>query len=112
VLTTLFAAVVLAGVPAVTPDFEIRQLAPQQAQVSLCFIGTGQALRFELVVIASGPAGRSRSSQSGQLRAAAVPACPVNNRIGVPASSQVEARLRWWLDGIEQAAESRSIRLE
>lgn len=111
-LVSLLSGVVLAGVSTVTPTLEIRQFAPLQSQVSLCFQGTGQAVRFELVVLASGPAGRSRSRQNGQLRANAAPACPVNSQIGAPASSQVEARLRWWVDGIEQDAESRSIRLE
>lgn len=112
VLVTLLSAVVLADASAVIPALEIRQLAPLQAQVSLCFQGTGHALRFELVVLSSGPAGRSRSRHNGQLRAHAAPACPVNSLVGAPANSQVEARLRWWVDGIEQDAESRSIRLE
>ncbi|MDT4876122.1 hypothetical protein FQZ97_1115420 [compost metagenome] len=55
-------------------------------------------MRYELQVTARGPAGRSQTRQRG----VAERACPVQNRLDLPPSTQVDARLRWWLDGVEQ----------
>ncbi|NWL80095.1 hypothetical protein DM872_24905 [Pseudomonas taiwanensis] len=69
-----------------------------QAEVRLCFDNPTPAIRYELQVIAQGPAGRSQSRQSGL----ADRPCPVQNRLSLPAETRVKARLRWWMDGVEQ----------
>lgn len=102
----------LAATATVGTDFELRQQAPRQAALQLCFRGTGQSVRFELELLALGPAGRSRSRQRGQLRAREAPVCPLNNSVQIPDGSQVEARLRWWVEGVEQTPETRELRLE
>ncbi len=79
-------------------SLQLQPQAPGQADLRLCFTPASPALRFELLVIAQGPAGRSQSRQSGT----ADTDCPVRSRLQLPASSKVEARLRWWVEGVEQ----------
>ncbi|MFC5697094.1 hypothetical protein ACFPU0_16180 [Pseudomonas sp. GCM10022186] len=79
-------------------SLQLQPQGPGQADLRLCFAPASPALRFELLVIAQGPAGRSQSRQSGT----ADTDCPVRNRLSLPAASHVEARLRWWVDGVEQ----------
>jgi len=110
-LATTVSAMLLAAAAAVGIDFDLRQPAPPLAELQLCFRGTGQRVRFELQLVTLGPAGRSRSRQSGQLLAREQPVCPLRNSVRLPGASQVEARLRWWVDGVEQTPETRALRL-
>lgn len=79
-------------------SLQLHPQAPGQAELRLCFDAPSPTIRYELLVSAQGPAGRSQSRQSG----VADRACPVLDRLNLPASSKVHARLRWWVDGVEQ----------
>ncbi|MCO6056684.1 hypothetical protein NG726_08340 [Pseudomonas sp. MOB-449] len=81
-------------------SLQLTPLPPGQAELRLCFDQPTPAIRYELLVIAQGPAGRSQSRQRG----VADKACPVRNSLHMPASTRVEARLRWWVDEVEQQA--------
>lgn len=79
-------------------SLQLQPQAPGQAAVSLCFTPANPAIRYELLVIAQGPAGRSQSRQRG----VAERACPVHNTLSLAPGTRVETRLRWWIDGVEQ----------
>jgi hypothetical protein len=79
-------------------SLQLHLQAPGRAEVRLCFDNPTPAIRYELRVIAQGPAGRSQSRQRGM----ADRPCPVHNRLKLPAGTRVEAQLRWWVDGVEQ----------
>lgn len=102
----------LAATGSVSVDFELHQPAPRQAAVHLCFRGTGQQVRYELEVLAQGPAGRSRSRQAGRLEAGEEARCPLADGVRMAGASRIEGRLLWWVDGLEQPTETRELRLE
>lgn len=79
-------------------SLQLQLQGPGQAELRLCFANPTPAIRYELLVIARGPAGRSQSRQSG----VADRPCPVQNHLNLPAETRVEAHLKWWLDGKEQ----------
>ena len=79
-------------------SLDLHPLDPGQAEVRLCFTQAEPTVSYELLVVAQGPAGRSQTRQSG----VAERPCPVQNGLKLPPSTQVDARLRWWLDGVEQ----------
>ncbi|MDH4652094.1 hypothetical protein SA496_22385 [Pseudomonas sp. JS3066] len=83
-------------------SLQLHPLAPGQAEVRLCFANPTPAIRYELQVTAQGPAGRSRSRQSG----VADRTCPVTNTLQLAPGTQVEAQLRWWVEGVEQEAQA------
>ncbi|MBM7455950.1 hypothetical protein HNR62_001829 [Oceanisphaera litoralis] len=111
-LAMLLSAVMLTGDSPVSLQFDIYRRAPAQVQVSLCFQGAGQRVRFKLQVLSNSSAGRSRTVQSGELRTEAEPECPVINQITAPGPGRIEASLYWWIDNIEQAPETRTIELK
>ncbi|MDE3737299.1 hypothetical protein PSH28_11900 [Pseudomonas resinovorans] len=82
----------------VSASLQLQPQAPGQADLRLCFAPPSPHVRYELLVIAQGPAGRSQSRQSG----VADSACPVRNRLNLSVKTRVEARLKWWVDGVEQ----------
>ncbi|AOE87536.1 hypothetical protein [Pseudomonas sp. TCU-HL1] len=79
-------------------SLQLTPQAPGLAELRLCFDPPTPAIRYELLVIAQGPAGRSQSRQRGM----ADEICPVRNSLHMPASTRVEAHLRWWVDEVEQ----------
>ncbi|BAN50715.1 hypothetical protein [Metapseudomonas resinovorans] len=79
-------------------SLQLQPLGPGQADLRLCFEPASPAIRYELLVTAQGPAGQTRSRQRG----IADRPCPVHNRLDLAPESQVKARLRWWVDGVEQ----------
>ncbi|MGO5000049.1 hypothetical protein [Oceanisphaera sp. W20_SRM_FM3] len=108
-LAILLSTALLTGSEPPSPQLYIQRLGPNQAQVSLCFEGTGQQVRFDLELQSYSPAGQSRTRQSGQLTALTEPTCPVNNQIVAPTPSKIETSLQWWLDEVEQTPEVRII---
>ncbi|KZX65150.1 hypothetical protein [Stutzerimonas frequens] len=89
------------GAP-VAADLGLQPLENNRVALSLCFKGSGQQVRFRLKVRSSGSAGTSQSTQSGTLIADATSQCPVRNRLGIAADTEVEAELQWWIDDAEQ----------
>lgn len=79
-------------------SLQLHPVGPGQADLHLCFEPASPAVRYELLIIARGPAGRSQTRQSG----VADSACPVRNSLRLAATTKVEARLRWWVEGLEQ----------
>jgi hypothetical protein len=96
------ALLLAASNPPVEANLNLNAVSPQQASIELCFKGNGQAVRFEMVVQASGKAGNNRSRQAGEVKASENGACPVRNKLGFAAHTVVSAHLKWWVDGIEQ----------
>jgi hypothetical protein len=97
------AALLLAtATPPVEADLNLNAISPKQAAIELCFKGSGQIVRFEMEVQASGTAGSNRSKQAGEVKATEGGACPVRNKLGFAPETQVSAHLKWWIDGIEQ----------
>ncbi|MDH4560059.1 hypothetical protein [Pseudomonas sp. BN411] len=88
-------------------SLQLQPQAPGQASVSLCFEPAGAAIRYELLVTTQSPAGRSQSRQKG----VAERNCPVHNSLRLPPGTRVEARLRWWVEGVEQVAVVREVGL-
>lgn len=79
-------------------SLQLQPNGPGYAEVRLCFDNPTPAVRYELLVIATGPAGRSQSRQHG----VADRPCPVTNTLRLAPGTQVQAQLRWWVDGVEQ----------
>jgi hypothetical protein len=88
-------------------SLQLQPQAPGQASVSLCFEPASPAIRYELLVTTHGPAGRSQSRQNGK----AERNCPVRNNLRLAPGTRVKARLKWWMDGVEQAPVEREIGL-
>ena len=106
-LTMTFFTWLLAATPSptgapVAADLGLQPLEDNRVALSLCFKGSGQRVRFRLKVRSSGSAGTSQSTQSGTLIADATSQCPVRNRLGIAADTEVEAELQWWIDDAEQ----------
>lgn len=83
-------------------QFNLESGSSGQVELKLCLQGSGQQVRYELLVRRSGESGTAQSRQSGQARADAHLLCPVRSVQAVRPDTRVDARLRWWLDGIEQ----------
>lgn len=96
------AMLLAASTPPVEANLNLSAISPQQASIKLCFKGSGQAVRFEMIVQASGKAGNNRSRQAGEVKASADGACPVRNKLGFAPQTMVSAHLKWWVDGVEQ----------
>ena len=81
------------------------ELSPDddRLRLQLCFSSSEpHPLTYHLEVRTSGRAGTSRSRQSGKLISGPVAQCPLNNRLGLPEDSRIEATLTWSVDGEEQ----------
>ena len=102
----------LAASAAVSADLQLQETTTRQAETMLCFRGDGQLVSYQLEMLGQGPGGRSRSRQSGQLRAEAELRCPLRDRVQINGASRVEARLRWWVEGVEQEPASRTLQLQ
>lgn len=102
----LFFPMLLAALLA-SASLQLQPQAPGQASVSLCFEPASSAIRYELLVTTQGPAGSSQSRQKG----AAERNCPVRNTLRLAPGTRLEARLRWWVEGVEQVAVVRAIGL-
>lgn len=89
-------------------SLQLSSQGPGQASLRLCFDRPDAPIRYELLVTTQGPAGRSRSRHQGT----ADRPCPVRNDLRLPASTQVDARLVWWLVGVEQAPVERRVIIE
>jgi len=81
---------------ALTPDDDLVRLR-------LCFSSAQPyPIAYQLEVHTLGRAGTSRSRQSGALTSGPVVQCPLNNRLGLPEGSRIEATLTWSIDGQAQ----------
>lgn len=107
-LDMIFAHWLAAATPAVAAQLELRPLADQRLEVSLCFQGSGQHVRYRLQLDSKSHAGTARSGQSGALVTGAASQCPLRNRIGMPADGRVDVELHWWIDDSEQPVLRRS----
>ncbi|WP_313056075.1 hypothetical protein [Pseudomonas lopnurensis] len=108
-LTMTLATWLLAATPTpVEASLELQPIDTRRLALALCFKGSGQRVRFRLLVRSSGAAGNSQTAQSGTLVAGEAPQCPLRNRFGIAADSRVEAELQWWIDEAEQPAILRS----
>ncbi|MCY1200637.1 hypothetical protein D9M68_351440 [compost metagenome] len=88
-------------------SLQLQPQAPGQAELRLCFEPAGAAIRYELLVTAQGPAGKSQSRQQGKARQD----CPVRNTLRLAPGTRVQARLKWWVEGVEQVAVVKEIGL-
>ncbi len=102
-LTLTMATLMLAT--AATPVEARLELSPDNDRLNLQLCFSSEAphqLTYHLEVRTHGRAGTSRSRQSGELTSGPVAQCPLNNRLGLPEGSRIEATLTWTIDGEEQ----------
>ncbi|MCY1280386.1 hypothetical protein D9M68_254980 [compost metagenome] len=108
-MSNLFPALLLAGLVPVSPSLDLQPTDAGGLAVRLCFQGDGQQVRFDLNLESRGQGGRARSRQSGGLTAAQERHCPVRLQVGAGNSEEIRARLRWWVDGVEQEPIERTL---
>lgn len=91
-----------ASIP-VEAQLELSPDGNDHLALRLCFNGQQtHQLHYRLEVKSSGPAGTSRTRQSGKLASGNGIQCPISNRLSAPASGSVEATLEWSIDGRAQ----------
>lgn len=102
-LNMILANWLLAAAPSpVNASLVLQPVDNQRVELRLCFQGSGQRVRYRLKVQSRGRAGTAQSGQGGALVAGTTQQCPLVNRVGVAADSQLNAELHWWVDDVEQ----------
>lgn len=106
---TLAALLLAANASPVDAQLELQPEGNGQVSVRLCFSSAQpHQVRYQLEVTAVGSAGTNRTRQSGELSSGSDRRCPLNNRVSVSQTGQLEAVLSWSVDGQPQAPLQRS----
>lgn len=101
---TLAGLLTAAAAAPVAARLELHPEGDDRLALRLCFTSAqAHSLSYQIEVRSSGTAGTSRSRQSGELTSGPALQCPINNRIGLAADTQVQATLNWSIDGQPQS---------